>query len=99
MVNYHPFGPAETRSYKILRSFVFSFSIIQASDVAHCMQHWAVYQKYNRRLFEEQYRAFINGDTQDDPRPGWYKGEIGFFSFYISKCSHQAIQATPPIRV
>ena len=68
-------------------SFPHHLSIIQASDVAHCMQHWAVYQKYNKRLFEEQYTAFIEGHTTDDPRPGWYKGEIWFFENYVSKCS------------
>ncbi|CAB9511817.1 Receptor-type guanylate cyclase gcy [Seminavis robusta] len=57
--------------------------IIQASDVAHCMQHWGIYMKYNGRLFEEQYRAYLQGHTEDDPRPGWYKGEIWFFENYI----------------
>jgi 3'5'-cyclic nucleotide phosphodiesterase len=33
--------------------------IIQASDVAHCMQHWLTYQKFNRRLFEERYLAWL----------------------------------------
>ena len=62
-------------------------SVIQASDVAHCMQHWDIYQKYNRRLFEEQYEAYVNGHTSDNPGPGWYKGEIWFFENYISKFS------------
>jgi len=47
------------------------------------MQHWGVYQKYNRRLFEEQFNAYMKGYTSDDPRPGWYKGEIWFFENYI----------------
>jgi hypothetical protein len=29
--------------------------IIQAADVAHTMQHWQVYTKWNERLFQEMY--------------------------------------------
>lgn len=31
--------------------------IIQASDIAHTMQHWHVYRKWNGRLFEEMYKV------------------------------------------
>jgi len=57
--------------------------IIQASDVAHCMQHWLIYQKYNALLFEERYVAYLRGFSQSPPWEGWYQGEIGFFDFYI----------------
>lgn len=58
--------------------------IMQASDVAHTMQHWHVYLKYNKRLFEERYLAWLQGVAgENDPSVGWYKGEIGFFEFYI----------------
>lgn len=57
--------------------------LIQASDVSHTMQHWHVYQKWNARLFEEMYTAFRLGRTDTDPSIGWYKGEMGFFDFYI----------------
>lgn len=57
--------------------------IIQASDIAHTMQHWLTYQKFNGRLFEERYLAWLNGHEQNCPSGGWYKGEIGFFDFYI----------------
>jgi hypothetical protein len=58
--------------------------IIQASDVCHCMQHWHVYQKYNARLFEERYVAFLNGCAGENPPwVGWYKGEIWFYDNYI----------------
>ena len=56
--------------------------LIQASDVAHTMQHWHIYRKWNARLFEEMYIAFKAG-RGSDPTPNWYKGEIGFFDFYI----------------
>jgi class 3 adenylate cyclase len=57
--------------------------LIQASDVAHTMQHWHVYQKWNERLFKEMYEAYLSGRSDKDPSPGWYQGEIGFFDFYI----------------
>jgi hypothetical protein len=57
--------------------------LIQASDVAHTMQHWHVYKKWNGLLFEELYRAYKEGRSEKDPSEGWYQGEIGFFDFYI----------------
>jgi hypothetical protein len=57
--------------------------LIQASDIAHTMQHWHVYRKWNERLFEEMYQAYLNGRAEKDPSEFWYQGEIGFFDFYI----------------
>jgi hypothetical protein len=57
--------------------------IIQASDVAHTMQHWHVYRKWNERLFTELYLAFKAGRMGMDPSVFWYKGELGFFDNYI----------------
>jgi class 3 adenylate cyclase len=57
--------------------------LIQASDVAHTMQHWHIYRKWNARLFEELYKAYVEGRAEKDPSEFWYKGEIGFFDFYI----------------
>jgi hypothetical protein len=57
--------------------------LIQASDISHTMQHWHIYRKWNARLFEEMYRAFVDGRSDNDPSDFWYKGEIGFFDFYI----------------
>lgn len=57
--------------------------IIQASDVAHTMQHWHVYQKWNKRLFDERYAAYLSGREPEDPSIGWHKGEIWFFDNYI----------------
>ena len=57
--------------------------LIQASDVSHTMQHWHIYRKWNERFFFECYQAFVNGRAENDPAESWYKGEIGFFDFYI----------------
>ena len=57
--------------------------LIQASDVAHTMQHWHVYRKWNQKLYTEMYSAFISGRADKDPADFWYQGELGFFDFYI----------------
>ena len=57
--------------------------LIQASDIAHTMQHWHVYRKWNENLFKEMYEAYAEGRLDTDPSDAWYEGEIGFFDFYI----------------
>ena len=57
--------------------------LIQASDVVHTMQHWHIYRKWNERLFMEMYKAYKEGRSTVDPSATWYKGEIGFFDYYI----------------
>jgi hypothetical protein len=57
--------------------------LIQASDISHTMQHWHIYRKWNARLFEEMYRAYVEGRSDKDPSGFWYQGEIGFYDFYI----------------
>jgi class 3 adenylate cyclase len=57
--------------------------LIQASDVAHTMQHFHIYKKWNEQLFMEMHKAYKDGKTDNDPSDGWYKGELGFFDFYI----------------
>eukprot|EP00980_Cylindrotheca_fusiformis_P001925 scaffold437_cov111-Cylindrotheca_fusiformis.AAC.23 len=57
--------------------------LIQASDVSHTMQHWYVYKKWNERFFMECYSAYKSGRADSDPSENWYKGEIGFFDFYV----------------
>ncbi|KAG7363121.1 3'5'-cyclic nucleotide phosphodiesterase [Nitzschia inconspicua] len=53
--------------------------IIQASDVSHTMQHWHVYLKWNKKLFEEMNMAFAQGRMLSDPSAFWYQGELNFF--------------------
>jgi hypothetical protein len=57
--------------------------IIQASDVSHTMQHWHVYVKWNRRLFEEMHLAYKQGRMGVDPATFWYQGELGFYDNYV----------------
>jgi len=57
--------------------------LLQASDVAHTMQHWHVYRAWNERLFREMTVAYREGRAEKDPVEFWYQGEMGFFDFYI----------------
>jgi hypothetical protein len=57
--------------------------MIQASDLAHTMQHWQIYRKWNERFFVECYRASQEGRAEKDPSVSWYQGELGFFDYYI----------------
>ncbi len=66
-----------------LRATIVIEHIIQASDVAHTMQHWHVYRKWNKRLFTEMHVAYEAGRMGKDPRDFWYQGELGFFDNYI----------------
>jgi hypothetical protein len=71
------------KEHSDLRATIVIEHIIQASDVAHTMQHWHVYRKWNERLFKELYFAFKAGRMGMDPSTFWYKGELGFFDNYI----------------
>jgi hypothetical protein len=57
--------------------------IIQASDVAHTMQHWHVYQSWNKRLAMEMYAAYKAGRADKNPLDDWFKGELWFFDNYV----------------
>ncbi|CAJ1934430.1 unnamed protein product [Cylindrotheca closterium] len=63
--------------------------IIQASDVAHTMQHWHVYSKWNERLYAEMFTAYCQGRSNKDPTQGWYEGELWFFDNYVIPLAHK----------
>jgi 3'5'-cyclic nucleotide phosphodiesterase len=75
-----PLNVVDATNYK---ATVVMNHLIQASDVAHTMQHWQIYRKWNARLFEEMYRAYQHGRADRDPAEYWYQGELGFFDFYV----------------
>lgn len=57
--------------------------LIQASDVAHTMQHWQVYRKWNAALFKEMHNAYMAGRSDKDPAEFWYEGELAFLNLYV----------------
>jgi hypothetical protein len=76
------FGDDEVAGHD-LRATIVIEHIMQASDVAHTMQHWHVYRKWNYKLFDELLTAYKQGRMGADPSTFWYKGELGFFDNYI----------------
>ncbi len=77
---FHEQGDETTMDRKATILFEY---ILQASDVAPTMQHWHVYEKWNKRLFEERYIAFVLGHDVEDPSLKWYQGELDFFDNYV----------------
>lgn len=74
------FSPEEVVSRK---ATIIIEHLIQASDVAHTMQHWQIYRKWNCLLLEEMTKAYREGRSDKDPFDFWYEGEISFFDFYV----------------
>ena len=58
-------------------------TLAQASDIAHAMQHWQVYRKWNIRLFEEVYQSFADKRLDDDPTEDWFQNEVDFFDNFV----------------
>ena len=71
--------PSKEGESASLKATVMLELLMQASDIAHTMQHWNVYTTWNQRLFEEMYAAFEAGRFPVDPSEGWYEGELKFF--------------------
>jgi hypothetical protein len=82
-------GVQEQASLRNLQATLVIETIIQAADVAHTMQHWQVYRKWNVRLFEELYQGFVNGRILKDPSVGWYEEELGFYDHYVLPLVHR----------
>lgn len=57
--------------------------LIQTGDVAHTMQSWNKFIKWNTNLFAEMYGAYADGYFDKDPETTWYSGEMKFFDGYI----------------
>ena len=57
--------------------------ILQAADVAHMMQHWQTYTKFNQKLHAERLAARdqVSDDTVSHSTTVelWYQGELNFF--------------------
>ena len=78
----HTKSEIDPEQYKNLKATIGIETLIQASDILHTMSPWTVYKKWNERLFAEMYKAYTEG-RGNDPTTFWFKGEIGFFDFYI----------------
>lgn len=58
-------------------------TMMNVADVAHTMQSFSIFCKWNRRLYKEFYVAHLNERLSFDPEESWYENQIGFFSHYI----------------
>jgi class 3 adenylate cyclase len=76
-------APAVENNATQLKASIVLDHMMQAADVSHTMQHWHIYQKWNERLFQETWKAYKGGRADTNPVDNWYKGELGFFDFYI----------------
>jgi hypothetical protein len=72
----------DPRYYFNRRATIILELMVQASDISHVMQHWSIYRKWNTRLFEEAYAAFLAGRAKNDPAEDWYEGELWFFDYH-----------------
>jgi 3'5'-cyclic nucleotide phosphodiesterase/Adenylate and Guanylate cyclase catalytic domain len=57
--------------------------LIQASNVAHVMQHWHIYRKWNECLFQEVYQAYLAGRGKGNPLEYWFDEEKEFLDSYV----------------
>jgi hypothetical protein len=64
-------------------------TMMNAADVAHTMQSFRVFVKWNKRLLRELYIAHMSGRLSFDPCENWYENQIGFFTYYIVPLSEK----------
>ena len=64
-------------------------TIMNVADVAHTMQSFRVFVKWNRRLFKELYVAHLSNRLSFDPSENWYQNQIGFFTLFILPLTHK----------
>jgi class 3 adenylate cyclase len=74
---------AEVGNVDQLKATIVLDHMMQAADVAHTMQHWYVYRKWNERLFYEKWKAYMAGHSETNPVDTWYKREMDFFDVYV----------------
>jgi hypothetical protein len=74
---------AEDRD-SLLRGNVALEVMINVADVAHTMQNWENFTKWNKRLYEELAHAHrMRRAGSWDPAPDWYQNQITFYDLYI----------------
>lgn len=56
--------------------------LLLSADVGHCSQRYETFLKWNRLFFQECLASHLQ-DRGDDPRIGWFEGQIPFLEKYI----------------
>ena len=63
--------PKDSEDDKNRKATIILEHLIQASDIAHTMQHWEVFRKWNEKLYREMYLAYLHGRAEKDPAEFW----------------------------
>lgn len=69
-------------THRGLQKCVRNEHLMLLSDVSHLVQGWENFVKWNFRLYKELNECSRKG-LCDDPREGWFQGQIGFLEHYI----------------
>ena len=56
--------------------------LMQVADIAHLMQSWETFLKWNFRLYKELMMNYSKG-LIPDPSTGWSNGQVGFIMNYV----------------
>lgn len=64
-------------------------TMMNVADVAHTMQSFPIFCKWNRRLYKELYLAHSSDRLTFNPEENWYENQIGFFCHYIIPLSRK----------
>lgn len=77
-------GPDEgSRSSRSLKACLVFQQVAQASNMAHAMQQWETYVKWNTRLYQERAKAYREGRAASDPRVNWHEEGLRFIDRYV----------------
>ena len=69
-------------------------SVLLLADVGHCSQGFNIFLNWNAAFFHECLQNFKEG-RGTDPRPGWFKGQIGFVEGYIVPLTQRCSALVP----
>lgn len=68
--------------------------ILLLADVGHCSQCYEIFLDWNAAFFKECLNNYRAGRGAD-PRPGWFKGQIGFIEGYILPLTERCSALVP----
>ena len=68
-----------------LKALAIVVKVLRVSNISYALQHFLVFQKWNKLLFEEAYQAYQSKsndhgeDKETDPSSSWYERELESF--------------------
>jgi len=79
-----------------LKANVLLVNMMRLCDVAHTMQDFRTFLKWNCRLYDELYSAY-RSDQGDDCFSNWYKGQIAFLDTYVIPLAERLQRCCPAL--